>query len=118
MPVRFNANAFHVDYSDIQKSAALWDGGYTIVRKRQSDRDVHIVMDHAPLGYLSIAAHGHADAKLAGALRHRIRHHAVYPQARQPQGHGGKQSNQQRQEPRPRLRLRHHLVHRPYSGHR
>lgn len=38
------------------------DGGYTIVRKRQNDRDVHIVMDHAPLGYLSIAAHGHADA--------------------------------------------------------
>lgn len=38
------------------------DGGYTIVRERKNDRDVHIVMDHAPLGYLSIAAHGHADA--------------------------------------------------------
>lgn len=38
------------------------DGGYTVVRERRNGRDVHIVMDHAPLGYLSIAAHGHADA--------------------------------------------------------
>lgn len=37
------------------------DGGYTVIRERRGDADVHIVMDHAPLGYLSIAAHGHAD---------------------------------------------------------
>ena len=38
------------------------DGGYTIVRERRAGRDLHLVMDHGPLGYLSIAAHGHADA--------------------------------------------------------
>ena len=34
------------------------DGGYSIFR----DRRWHVVFDHGPLGYLSIAAHGHADA--------------------------------------------------------
>src|SRR5581483_7488474 len=34
------------------------DGGYSIFR----DRRWHAVFDHGPLGYLSIAAHGHADA--------------------------------------------------------
>jgi len=38
------------------------EGGYTAVRQTRNGRDLHIVMDHAPLGYLSIAAHGHADA--------------------------------------------------------
>lgn len=37
-------------------------GGYTVVREVRNGHDVHIVLDHAPLGYLSIAAHGHADA--------------------------------------------------------
>ncbi|WP_313192842.1 alginate lyase family protein [Shinella zoogloeoides] len=37
-------------------------GGYTVVREARNGRDLHIVVDHAPLGYLSIAAHGHADA--------------------------------------------------------
>ncbi|WEZ85858.1 heparinase II/III-family protein (plasmid) [Rhizobium sp. 32-5/1] len=38
------------------------DGGYTVIREAREGHDVHIIMDHAPLGYLSIAAHGHADA--------------------------------------------------------
>jgi len=37
-------------------------GGYTVVREKRGGRDVHLVFDHAPLGYLAIAAHGHADA--------------------------------------------------------
>ena len=34
------------------------DGGYTVVREGA----MHLVFDHGPLGYLSIAAHAHADA--------------------------------------------------------
>lgn len=37
-------------------------GGYTVCRRRIAGRDALIVLDHGPLGYLSIAAHGHADA--------------------------------------------------------
>jgi hypothetical protein len=37
-------------------------GGYTAVRDRQGGGENLWVMDHGPLGYLSIAAHGHADA--------------------------------------------------------
>lgn len=37
-------------------------GGYTVLRDRVNDRDLILCMDHGPLGYLSIAAHGHADA--------------------------------------------------------
>jgi hypothetical protein len=38
------------------------DGGYTVVREERAGRELHLVIDHGPLGYLSIAAHGHADA--------------------------------------------------------
>lgn len=37
-------------------------GGYTVVRERRGGRKLRFVLDHGPLGYLSIAAHGHADA--------------------------------------------------------
>ena len=37
-------------------------GGYTVIRERRCGRQLHIIIDHGPLGYLSIAAHGHADA--------------------------------------------------------
>jgi hypothetical protein len=37
-------------------------GGYTVMRERVGQRRVLAVLDHGPLGYLSIAAHGHADA--------------------------------------------------------
>lgn len=36
-------------------------GGYTVVRERVQSRDVLLAFDHGPLGFLSIAAHGHAD---------------------------------------------------------
>lgn len=38
------------------------EGGYTVLRDRVHDRQLLLAMDHGPLGYLSIAAHGHADA--------------------------------------------------------
>jgi hypothetical protein len=38
------------------------DGGYTVFRRRLQKRDTMLVFDHGPLGHLSIAAHGHADA--------------------------------------------------------
>jgi len=37
-------------------------GGYTVVRERHAGQQTLLVFDHGPLGYLSIAAHGHADA--------------------------------------------------------
>lgn len=36
-------------------------GGYSVIREPVEDRHMHLVVDHGPLGYLSIAAHGHAD---------------------------------------------------------
>lgn len=38
------------------------DGGYTVIRETRAGRDLAVIFDHGPLGYLSIAAHGHADA--------------------------------------------------------
>ncbi|MBN9308269.1 heparinase II/III-family protein [Devosia sp.] len=37
-------------------------GGYSVVNRQVAGRRIGLVFDHAPLGYLSIAAHGHADA--------------------------------------------------------
>ena len=37
-------------------------GGLTVWRGKMADRPVALRFDHGPLGYLSIAAHGHADA--------------------------------------------------------
>jgi hypothetical protein len=37
-------------------------GGYTVARANDRGQEMLAVMDHGPLGYLSIAAHGHADA--------------------------------------------------------
>lgn len=37
-------------------------GGFTVDRRQVAERSTILVVDHAPLGYLSIAAHGHADA--------------------------------------------------------
>ena len=37
-------------------------GGYTVVRDRINRRRIFLVFDHGPLGYLPLAAHGHADA--------------------------------------------------------
>ncbi len=38
------------------------EGGYTAVREWRGGEENLWIMDHGPLGYLSIAAHGHADA--------------------------------------------------------
>lgn len=38
------------------------EGGYSVFRHKLSGRNALIAFDHGPLGYLSIAAHGHADA--------------------------------------------------------
>ena len=45
-----------------QGRCVLREGGVTIVREQRCGRSVQVVVDHGPLGYLSIAAHGHADA--------------------------------------------------------
>ncbi|MBB4145765.1 heparinase II/III family protein [Rhizobium rhizoryzae] len=37
-------------------------GGYSVFRGKITNKDALVVFDHGPLGYLSIAAHGHADA--------------------------------------------------------
>ncbi|CCV07345.1 conserved hypothetical protein [Mesorhizobium metallidurans STM 2683] len=37
-------------------------GGLSVWRGEMDGRDVELTFDHGPLGYLSIAAHGHADA--------------------------------------------------------
>lgn len=37
-------------------------GGYSVFRRRMAGRKTMMVLDHGPLGHLSIAAHGHADA--------------------------------------------------------
>lgn len=38
------------------------DGGYSVVSDRAADHSYQLIFDHGPLGYLSLAAHGHADA--------------------------------------------------------
>jgi hypothetical protein len=45
----------------IESGIRTWDrGGYTVVRTRPV-HPVVLIFDHGPVGYLSIAAHGHAD---------------------------------------------------------
>lgn len=45
------------------QGTAFFDaGGYSVLRHDIAGRNSMIAMDHGPLGYLSIAAHGHADA--------------------------------------------------------
>ena len=38
------------------------EGGYTVVRDQRAGRTMGLILDHGPVGYLAIAAHGHADA--------------------------------------------------------
>jgi Heparinase II/III-like protein/Heparinase II/III N-terminus len=45
------------------RSSKFYKGeGHFIFRKEQGEREIYMHFDAAPLGYLSIAAHGHADA--------------------------------------------------------
>ena len=47
----------------LRASRAFRDGGYFVMVGRDADgREIKCVVDAGPLGYLSIAAHGHADA--------------------------------------------------------
>jgi len=43
-------------------STSFEQGGYTAIRHVAGDRELLAVLDHGPLGYGPIAAHGHADA--------------------------------------------------------
>jgi hypothetical protein len=59
--VRFAAMA--ADVTRLPARRAFADGGYYILGSEfETPREVRIVADAGPLGYLSIAAHGHADA--------------------------------------------------------
>jgi hypothetical protein len=51
--------------TDVKKSEGsefYANEGHFIFRKRENDRESYLHFDAAPLGFLSIAAHGHADA--------------------------------------------------------
>lgn len=50
------------DISPIENSKFFKDEGHFIFRKQENGREIFLHFDAAPLGYLSIAAHGHADA--------------------------------------------------------
>jgi len=45
-----------------QDSKFYKEEGHFIFRKQENNKEIYLHMDAAPLGYLSIAAHGHADA--------------------------------------------------------
>ena len=45
-----------------EKSVFYTDEGHFIFRKQEYEKEVYMHFDAAPLGYLSLAAHGHADA--------------------------------------------------------
>ncbi len=50
-------------FSSVPDGATLFaEGGYSVFRRTIAGRKTLMVMDHGPLGHLSIAAHGHADA--------------------------------------------------------
>lgn len=45
-----------------ENSVFYKEEGHFILRKKDADKEVYLHFDAAPLGFLSIAAHGHADA--------------------------------------------------------
>ncbi len=45
-----------------QPSKLYTEEGHFFLRQQQEEKEVYVHMDAAPLGFLSIAAHGHADA--------------------------------------------------------
>jgi hypothetical protein len=48
--------------SIIESSKFYREEGHFICRKKENDKEIYLHFDAAPLGFLSIAAHGHADA--------------------------------------------------------
>lgn len=56
---------FGLSQTNLEKTQGIKcfeNGGYSIGRKYINDIELLLVVDHGPLGYLSIAAHGHADS--------------------------------------------------------
>ena len=47
---------------DAEKSVFYRKSGHYIFRKRNADKEIYMHFNAAPLGFLSIAAHGHSDA--------------------------------------------------------
>ena len=50
------------DQQIIEHSKFYVDEGHFIFKKKENNREIYFHFDAAPLGFLSIAAHGHADA--------------------------------------------------------
>jgi len=50
------------DIKSLSQSQAFPEGGYYVFRSEQDKNEILMIFDCGPLGYLSIAAHGHADA--------------------------------------------------------
>jgi len=50
------------DIKFLPQSQAFPEGGYYVLRSEQDKGEILMLFDCGPLGYLSIAAHGHADA--------------------------------------------------------
>ena len=50
------------DGKPLQHSAFYKDEGHFIFRKQIENKEIYLHFDAAPLGYLSLAAHGHSDA--------------------------------------------------------
>jgi len=50
------------DTKSVQKSDFYTNEGHFIFRKQQEEKEIYLHFNAAPLGYLLIAAHGHADA--------------------------------------------------------
>ncbi len=48
--------------TDLTRSRAFFDAGLFLMRSRAEGQDILVTADAGELGYLSIAAHGHADA--------------------------------------------------------
>jgi uncharacterized heparinase superfamily protein len=56
-------NTAEVEFSPPERSAAFEDAGvYVLASNRATSREVFVLADAGPHGYLSIAAHAHADA--------------------------------------------------------
>lgn len=51
-----------LDLQEEKKTVIYHDEGHAIIRKKNNNREIYIHFDAASLGFLSIAAHGHADA--------------------------------------------------------
>lgn len=58
---RFERLSAAVEPAGPPASQSFPEGGYTVMRSSGRSEEQLLLLDHGPLGYLSIAAHGHAD---------------------------------------------------------